>query len=440
MSLPKELNYNTQLDSILDGTTNKVITLLPSNGSIFSLSNSGSQIYFDFPSSDYMIPDTLMLSYSYKVTNPLASKQRGTPFTSVFNRLEVISGSQTIQTIPQYNQLTNVITNLTYSTSNKISNSIGLGYKVSRDANGLRQAETNNHGDGAILAANEIGNVSGPIRCCLSEAQNPLPLIMMESMRISMTLDSIANVFCPGVASVAADYPRGILFEPLTGIPTDFSIYDLQLSYNTISFPSAVTEQIRMAGSPLLIKTQGFSSVSQILPASTSSVVESVYNVRYASIRNLLLLNSTGSSTNGMFDSFNLSPQCSYSFYINSQQYPNLPITKQKNAYIELKKLTGSAFDTIANNLAINVNEYNYNLGDVTTLSEPAKFYVGCSVQVSPFSSGRLLSGISSQNSALSVRLNIETPLPVSVNSTLVINYDMIIVVDPMTRSTSIKM
>jgi hypothetical protein len=441
MSLPAELNYNTNLDSILDGTVARTNYILPSNGQNFSLATSGTQIFFDIPSTSYMIPDTLMLTYSYKATSSGAIQQLAVPFTSVIARLEVLIGSQTAQTIPQFNQLSNMITNLTHSVAGKIGNAIGLGFRVGNTLNDTPQAETNNHADGAVLPMNATGNVGGALRCMLSEAQNPIPLILMQSVRIALTLDTIQNVFAPAVAtSVDGDYRTGTLYQAPVTVPTDFVLFDLQLSYNSMDFPSAVTEALRMSPSPILIKSQGFSSTSQTLPTGTSGIVENVYNSRYASIKNLFLINSSN-NTNGIFDSFHVSPNASYQFYVNSIQYPPLPITKEKNSYIELKKATGSAFDTIGNNFAINVNEYSYPLSATvkTTVAEPSKFYVGVSTEIS-FAKGRLLSGVSSENSALSVRISIPTPLPRTITSTLVVNYDMVIQIDPMTRSATVKM
>jgi hypothetical protein len=446
MSLPSELNYDVNLDSIMDGTSTRTHYILPSNGQSFSLGNSGSLVQFDLNSSDYLIPSTLMLTYSYKVKGGSADEsivqQRAVPYTSIIDRLEVIIGSQSLQTIPHFNQLSNMVTNLTHSVSNKQGLAISHGYKTYN-----RFAPTNNHADGAVHLKNASGNVGGPLRCCLSEASHLIPLILMPNVRIQLTLASLQTVFCEGADStiVTDDVDKnfknlrdGILEQPKSFFPSNFELTDFQLSYDSMSFPSMVTEQLRMSPNPILIKTQGFSTTSQTIPIGTSGVIENVYNSRYASIKNLFLINSSN-STNGIFDSFNISPNASYQFYINGLQYPPLPITKKKNAYIELLKATGSAFDTVANNYAINANEYNYELTDETTLSEPAKFYVGVSSQISSFNE-RLLSGVSSENSSLSVRMSIDTPTPKVVTSSLVVNYDMILQIDPQTRSASIKM
>jgi hypothetical protein len=437
MSLPQELNYSTNLSTIIDGTTNHTHYLLPVNGQSFQLASAGSLIQFDLPSQGFLIPNTLMLSYTYKVTSPTGGtseivQQRGVPYTSVIDRLEVILGSQSVQTIPQFNQLSNIITNLTHSVSSKQGLAISHGYKTAN-----RQAPTNNSGDGAVLGKNEKGNCGGALRCCLSEAKHLVPLALMPNTRIQLTLASLQTVFAEAEDAKTEDLKNGILAQPESTFPTNFVLTDVTLSYDSMNFPSMVVEQLRMSPEPILISSQGFSTSSQTIPTGTSGVVENIYNSRYASIKNLFLINSSN-SLNGIFDSFNISPDATYQFYVNSLQYPPQPISKKRNAFIELMKATGSAFDTV-HTYAINPNEYNYELGEETTLSEPAKFYVGVSTQVSAFNAN-LLSGVSSENSALSVRMNINTPTTKTVTSSLIVNYDMIIQIDPQTRSASVKM
>jgi hypothetical protein len=436
MSLPQELNYDVNLNSIMDGTTNQTHYLLPVNGQSFSLANAGSLVQFDLPSNSFLIPDSLQITYTYKATSPAGTseiiQQRGVPYTSVIDRLEVIMGSQSVQTIPQFNQLSNLITNLTHSVSNKQGLAISHGYRQH-----ARQAPTNNSGDGAVLGKNSTGNVGGALRCCLSEASHLVPLALMPNVRIQLTLASLQTIFAAGEAAKAEDLKNGILEQPESTFPSDFVLTDFTLSYDSMNFPSMVVEQLRMSPTPLLILSQGFSISSQTIPTGTSGVVENIYNSRYASIKNLFLINSSN-STNGIFDSFNISPNATFQFYVNSVQFPPQPISKKRNAFIELMKATGSAFESLRT-YAINRNEYEYELGDETTLSEPAKFYVGVSTQVSSFNAN-LLSGVSSENSALSVRMNIDVPTPKTVTSSLVVNYDMIIQIDPQTRSASIKM
>jgi hypothetical protein len=177
----------------MDGTSIRTHYILPSNGQSFSLGNSGSLVQFDLNSSDYFMPDSLMITYSYKVSggaNGEITQQRAVPYTSIIDRLEVIMGSQSLQTIPQFNQLSNMVTNLTHSVSNKQGLAISHGYKTFS-----KFCPTTAHADGAVHLKDASGNVGGPLRCCLSEASHLIPLILMPNVRIQLTLASLQMVF-----------------------------------------------------------------------------------------------------------------------------------------------------------------------------------------------------------------------------------------------------
>jgi hypothetical protein len=290
------------------------------------------------------------------------------------------------------------------------------------------------------LKSNVPGYVSGAFKSnCIANSTMLFPLGLCQNVRFMLTLDSLNNVFAPAQDALLEDNATGTVAQPAMVFPTAMTITDFTLSYDSISFPSAVVDTLRMSQSPILIKSQGFSATSQTIPSGTSGIIESVYNSRYASIKNLFLCNGSN-STNGIFDSFNISPRCEYQFNINGTLYPNQSISKQRNHLNELAKATGSAFNSRGNTYAINRTEYDYELGASTTVAEPAKFYTAVSSEVSPFSGNRLLSGVSSENSALSIRYTIDTATPKPINSTLIVNYDLIIQIDPMTRNASIKM
>jgi len=107
-------------------------------------------------------------------------------------------------------------------------------------------------------------------------------------------------------------------------------------------------------------------------------------------------------------------------------------------ALLELKSAVGSIFDK-NNNMAINSVEFNYNSTAATsTISAPAKFYVGTSLE--KLNSNNLLTGISTQNSPISYRINTGTAIGANNSTiTLVANYDALIEVDCVTRQVSVK-
>jgi hypothetical protein len=429
MSLPKEMNYSSDLSSIPDGVTNRVISVLPSNGSTFQVQN-GNLIQFDIPSAGFMQPDTLSISYKYKILSTGATQIRSCPLYTLFSRSELFFGSQIVESITGYNQLMNLLTNVTMDVSQKLGE-ISLGYST---ANGQQPSLA--HADGSFHVTNASGYFSGKLPNLLSNAQKLVPLEIMPQIRLQLSLDSIQNIFSPPATAVVADQPNGVLATPEIVRPDSMSISDVTLTYNSISVPSAVVDMIRNMDDVLYIKSQSFSTTGVTIPAGSSGNIQNVYNQRIASLKAIFLLNSS-SSTNGIFDSFNLSPRCSYQFDINSILYPQRPITRESSLMVELKKACGSLYDK-SNVFAINLNEFNYELGDTTTIAEPSKFFIGCSTELTPFSTG-LLSGVSTESSPISVILNIETPLPKSVTSTLLCNYDVLIELQPASRNASVK-
>lgn len=103
---------------------------------------------------------------------------------------------------------------------------------------------------------------------------------------------------------------------------------------------------------------------------------------------------------------------------------------------MELKSALGSVYDK-NNAFAINAVEYAYISANTTSPSAPAKFYIGTSLE--KLNSESLLTGISTQNSAISYRLNIGTATSQAHTITLVVNYDALFEVDTVNRQVALK-
>ena len=94
--------------------------------------------------------------------------------------------------------------------------------------------------------------------------------------------------------------------------------------------------------------------------------------------------------------------------------------------------------------MSINTIEFSRNdtaiTAAVTTLLEPGKFIVGLdTTRLGCGSAKNLLNGISSQNSPITVLLNIATALEAARNLNLVLNYDALIEIDPSTSMVSAR-
>lgn len=417
--LPSSVSYGESLPALPDNTQCINIAAAPTNGASFT---AGQQIFLDLVNRGFLVPDSMYLSYSYASTNAAATPQLiGCPAVTSFNRLDVQVGSQTIDTIQSYNIFYNFLTNVTYDVAQKYGNQASLGYLGAAGVPTLEEL------DGRVLGINETGSFAFPLVSILSNAEKLIPLFAMPQVRIVLTMDSIANMFTGGGS-----------------VPTAWTISNVQLRYKVVDFGGAVEQIVLGSSDKLYIKSQSFALSSQTLAANSNGFIELVYNQRYASVKSLFAINGNGTAaSNRAFESIDLTQgNGDYSFSIGGVLYPPAPIstrTARAQAMLELRSAVGSIFDK-NNNMSINTVEFNYANGTAatTTVSAPGKFYVGTSTE--RLNSNNLLTGISTQNSPISYRINTGTAIGAN-NSTvsLIVNYDALIEVDCLTRQVAVK-
>ena len=83
---------------------------------------------------------------------------------------------------------------------------------------------------------------------------------------------------------------------------------------------------------------------------------------------------------------------------------------------------------------------FNRVAGVATTVAEPAKFWVGINMELLPDSKNSLLTGVSTQNTPISVRMNIQTATAgVSSSVTLISLYDALIEINPNDRQATVR-
>jgi hypothetical protein len=105
---------------------------------------------------------------------------------------------------------------------------------------------------------------------------------------------------------------------------------------------------------------------------------------------------------------------------------------------MELKSAMGSIFDK-NNSMSINSIEFGYNAAPAPTTTQTAigKFFVGTSTE--KLNSNSLLTGISTQNSPISYRINTGSSTTNPSTVSLIVNYDALLEIDTMTRQASVK-
>ena len=377
--LPKELRYSDTLPSLPAGVQNLEQYLSPVNGSTFSCATAGTVVQWDLPARGYLVPDSVYIKYKYNVnTGTAESKIKGTPVYAPIQKVETIFGSQTVESINNYNVVQNMIVNTTMNVAQKYGLQSSYGWRTDNDVVPSMESF-----DGRHCEAVESGSFAAPFSCILSNADKLVPLGMMPTVRIQLTLDSVNNIFGNVSAAIAANADNGIPFAAAVIIPTDYVLSEFQLCYTMIDFGADVDNIVRGMGEKLLIKSQSFTNSTSTLAQGTNGSVELVYSQRLASVKSLFLHNSS-TSINGIFDSFEITTAGDYQFNVAGKYFPPRPINASagKNGILmELKKAMGSLFDK-HNNFSINAIEFNRQLGTASTLYAPSKCYIGCNTEV----------------------------------------------------------
>ena len=331
----------------------------------------------------------------------------------------------------------NMIVNLTHNVADKIGSVTGFGW-ANEGANNVHTWQST---DGRSCLQNEVGTFFGPLKgCILSEADRYIPTGMMPNIRIQLTLDSIANIFAPALnVPTTLNLEQGIPFANASVLPTDFILSDFVLSYSQIDFDAEVDNAVRSMGEKITIKSQSFNSSSNPINSGTSGQFELIYSQKMASVKSLFL-HCGSTSVNGKFDAYEITSGGDVQFSIASRLYPqsrplSSAVASRGTLFLELKKAVGSLYDK-HNGMSINQQEY-LTLGTASSVVNPAKNYYAVNTEQIQ-SNSVLLSGVSTQNSPVTVRLNIAVPTASPVSATLISAFDVLIEIYPSEKSARV--
>lgn len=424
--LPKEIAYSPSLNALPECTSQEIV-LAPVNGAKFGPSD-GQLIQFDLPSRGYLDPSSIYIRYNVTHSSSTSTDRfsvRATPVYTYFAKLETLFGSSIVESINQYGQVCNMWTNLQMD--------IGMKYGM-QTAYGWSQTSTPSIEvmDGRLSTVNsETFSMAAPLPCILSASERLVPLGLMPAVRIQLTTDSIANIYNSSTP------------------PSAYSINNIELCYTMIDFKDDVNNIVKSMGheenNTFYIKSTSFQNMATTLGTGVSGAVELVYNMRLASIKSIFAHFSGLTSTkciNGIYDSVDVtSGDGDYQFNIAGTSYPSRPLnTKYNKAGIlmELKKAVG----------ALHSSEYNFSINNVeftsidstaTTTSVPGKFFLGQNLEKLSTSSA-LLSGISTNNSPVTLRINIGATATTQAYTVYLISmFDVLIAVDPINRQATVK-
>jgi hypothetical protein len=419
--LPKEIKYDAVLPALPAETINTSVVLAPVNGATFA---DSALIQFDLPARSFMQPGSLYLRFKATVVASGTSLTiAGTPATSFFQKLETIFGSQIVESVNDWGVVQNMLMNLNMNTAQK-AGAVGLGYLDNSTTPTFANVQGRNYGT-TVSATSYTAYFSVPLNCILSSCDRLVPLGLMPNARIQLTTDSISNIF------------------PTSA--TSFSLSNVELCYDSIDFGAGVEQMVRGMGEKIYLKSQSFTNSSNTLASATSGTVELVYNQRLSSIKSLFALfqGTSSASINKKYDAYDpTSNSGSLQFIIAGQQYPSRELSTVNNKsgfWCELRQaIAGDIHSKGGNDFGITPLTWNRVGNDTSTIALPAQFFVGVNTERLS-TNGALLTGVSTNSSAISLRINTSTATAQTHNVAVVCMYDAIIEVEPAMRNATVK-
>jgi hypothetical protein len=402
-ALPRSVAYGEPMPSLPADSRCDDVVLRAVNGASFS---ANSTIQFDFNNVGFIDPASIYLRYNYSITSAGVSSMIGAPVYAPFARLNVYAGSNQIESQSNFNQTATMLTNLNLNVAQKYGLQSSYGYKAEAGVPSLEEL------DGRTTTAGETGSFGAPLPCILSACEKMIPAFAAPQLRLELVVDAVTNMFRPDS----------------TAVPTAITLTNVELCYRQISMGAEVEAMVRAMPS-ISLRTQSFLNTASVLGAGTSGQVSLVYNQRVASIKSAFLaFASTQTDSNLWGDSSDpTKSNGSVSLTIAGQQYPQTPYNTatNKNGLLQaLRVACGNVYDK-HNNFSINSVEWNLEDGDATTLTAPAKFFIG--VDTEKVDSEFIMSGVSSQSSAISANIQLGTATTDAHNIHLILNYDAVL-------------
>lgn len=424
-TLPKELNYTSKLQALPSNTRTISAVISPNNGSTFKA--NGDIVSFDVGSRGFLVPNSLYLRYRASfVKATIAGVMLGTPYVTPFSRMEVTIGNNVVETIQNYNQVCNMVTNckLNYSQKNGVASAFG-------NIDHATNLPTNN-GKNIVAGGTTVQNfdMAGPLNCILSNCENLFPLGLAPAVRIQLTTENLLQ-----------------MFNFTTDPPTDFELSRLELCYDIVEFGpevDAVVKSMADANGELIIKSQSYASSTLFMPTGSSGQLEYSFNQRISSIKSIFAhISPTASDATGGARKFSAKDPSdskgNFQFFIGSEAYPGRPLDAQNKSgtFCELLQSWGNNTSIDSYNMAITPAEYFVSESTTETVATPGKYYIACNVE--RLCGSAILTGISSQLSPISLRMNLPTATTKDNNVTLITLYDALISLNVQTRQASVK-
>jgi len=298
--------------------------------------------------------------------------------------------------------------------------------------------------DGRVTATAAAGDysfsVAAPLPCILSQSEKMLPLFAMGGIRLTFSLDTVANMFM-----AAATYASALTVI----LPTAVSITNLEVCYNQIDLGREVEMMVRGMGSRLFIKTHSYNNSATAMPINMVGSNSYVFNQRYSSIRSAYILPNVGVGNRWAeiqdITATSATVCGDYQLICGNSAYPQMPLSSINNKAGILNE-TYRAFKAVDEfgSMSIDSLEFTRVPVAVATLTgyspyEPSKFIVGINLEKVQSADHVLMSGVSTYNTPLSVVINCPVASLIAANLNLVLDYDAILVIDQEANQVSVR-
>ena len=428
--LPTEVNF-AKPNELPASTRCLSLVSVPQQGS--GSFSSGQQVTFPLVQYGYIVPDSLVVSAVIQYTADAGAGTTGIlgscPAAAWVQRLDTQINSKTIETINNYNTLYNMLINAKCDISAKhgLSKPFGLTFSTSEDNAAYSPNFTN--GDGFVRATGagvKTCRGSFPLGCIYSSASKFLPLSMGDH-RITLTIDDLNNFTFSGDAAV-----RSAL-----------AISQIQLNYDVVVFDEGTDALIMSqadAAGDIYLKSQSFAISSAPLANAFSGYTEIPYSQSLTSIKSLHTLFTPNTGNRGFASYDATSANGSLQYTIAGRPYPETAIdTLNRVQYATLEFLASvyGTHDPITLARTSMCDEcWRTAPADPNADSKVvsvAKAYFGANVERLS-SNSYMLSGVSSMNSNLTLRLVNNTALAVALNAVFIVCFDAVIKYNPMMK------
>lgn len=432
VALPNALNYGGQ-SQVPNDTQSIQYVVRPSNGSSFT---AGSQIQLELPCQNFLVGSTMSIRYKLTPTGNTTNGAylRGTPVYAPIQRLQTLFNGQVKEDINEYGMIMTYLINSQYDSAMK-NGLVSYGYSTVAASETVIQ-------DGTLIALGGSISLSAPLPCCLSmvDGDKFVPMDAFSSVRFNITLDSVANIFSASLTNEAATNGTGSAIE----VPTGYTITNFELVFSVCTFNQEIKDMLLGQGETLILKTQSFNNIARSLSGGASGSNDLAFEHRLRSIKSLHALfanNHAAYNPNGKFESRDLTTSNGgIQFMVGGVAYPQLGLdTLNNKSYVLIEnKKTWNALGTTEFNPSISSTEFSRVDTTPSTLVAPAKFYVSTPTE-RVLSSNYLMSGVNTQNTPVSLRLNIGTATNANslYNIYCVAIYDMLIELDTATRQVN---